>query len=455
MGIQVRRLAVLSPGRAGRSLLGKVVAVIGSLVLAVAAAGPALGKPAGKPDPVHLVVHAWAGDNGDDFLGLTEVIDDYDKKNKDVTIEILFDLGQVAHFYEIEARLEEGTAWADIVIGELRTMTETALVRPDRWVDLSTLLPAGTDQSYTPYRWSASVTHDGRQLGLPIDAPSVAMCYRKDLFQAAGLPSDRASVAALWPTWNDFIDVGVRYKNATGLALMESSWTPFDAVATQHGGPIFYDSSNTLVVESSAAIATAWNLSVQMAQSGITAAAPQWTDDWFAGMSNGRFAAMICPSWILGLIPANAPGLAGAWDVAALPGGASYRGGAWMSIPATSQHQLEAAELAANLGAKKAALAMSQAATNTEPGGGLLVPANLEAADSQQIRNATHPYYANAPIGQLYTAYVHAPDTVYLGPRYGTLRNILEAALRNVEAGQSTPEDAWAYAIAQINAIAS
>ena len=50
---------------------------------------------------------------------------------------------------------------------------------------------------------------DGKtQIGLGTDVGGLAMCYRTDLFEKAGLPTDRDAVSKLWPTWDDFINVG-------------------------------------------------------------------------------------------------------------------------------------------------------------------------------------------------------------------------------------------------------
>ena len=47
-------------------------------------------------------------------------------------------------------------------------------------------------------------------IGLGTDVGGLAMCYRRDLFEQAGLPTDRDEVSALWPTWDDFIAAGER-----------------------------------------------------------------------------------------------------------------------------------------------------------------------------------------------------------------------------------------------------
>jgi cellobiose transport system substrate-binding protein len=52
------------------------------------------------------------------------------------------------------------------------------------------------------WKWETSVATNGAQIGLGTDAGGMAMCYRRDLFEKAGLPTERDQVSALWPTWD-------------------------------------------------------------------------------------------------------------------------------------------------------------------------------------------------------------------------------------------------------------
>ncbi len=38
------------------------------------------------------------------------------------------------------------------------------------------------------------------------------MCYRTDLFEQAGLPTDREELAKKWATWDGYLDLGKQYK---------------------------------------------------------------------------------------------------------------------------------------------------------------------------------------------------------------------------------------------------
>ena len=70
------------------------------------------------------------------------------------------------------------------------------------------------------------------------------MCYRKDLFQQAGLPADREQVGQLWPTWDQYLDVARQYKTATGKPFVDSPASIFSSSVYQ-GDEAYNDETAT------------------------------------------------------------------------------------------------------------------------------------------------------------------------------------------------------------------
>jgi hypothetical protein len=60
--------------------------------------------------------------------------------------------------------------------------------------------------------------------------------------------------------------------------------------------------------------------------------------DWTAGLAQGSFATIACPSWLLAYIQDQAASAAGLWDVATVPGQGGNWGGSWLSVPEPSKH---------------------------------------------------------------------------------------------------------------------
>ena len=70
------------------------------------------------------------------------------------------------------------------------------------------------------------------------------MCYRTDLFKAAGLPTDRAAVSALWPTWDEFIDDRQAVHGQAGKKFVDSATNMFNPVLGQQPVGFYDDSEN-------------------------------------------------------------------------------------------------------------------------------------------------------------------------------------------------------------------
>lgn len=57
------------------------------------------------------------------------------------------------------------------------------------------------------WKTAAATTEDGQLIGYGTDAGPQGVCYRADLFEKAGLPSDRESVAEMLDgSWQDYFD---------------------------------------------------------------------------------------------------------------------------------------------------------------------------------------------------------------------------------------------------------
>lgn len=432
--------------RSRRGRVAKIVLVVVLVVLTRAVPWLLLQPPI---KPVHLVVHTWRSDDGFDIFRYGSLVKEYEREHPGTTIELREDLGQEAHHTNIMRALAAGRGLADVVAVELRTMGEV-YVQPSNWVDLKSHLPE-MSKAYAPYRFEGGLSPDGATLlGLPMDMPSVAMCYRRDLLQQAGLPVDRDAVAARWRTWPDFVQVGREYRQRTGKGFIDTVQKVLEAVAVQRGGSLFVDRANHFV-PGSASLQEAWRQSLEMLDAGLSANAPLWTQEWLTGMGNDRFAVMICPGWMLGLIEQQGgAGLRGQWDVAALPGGGGNWGGTWLAVPAQSAHPRQAAELAAFLTGERGGLATATTGEQ-DMGRGLILPAHLGALEHPRLQNLNHGYFHDAPIGRIFSAHAKTTKAVYLGPRYGLMLEILTSAVMQIQQSGSTAgaSAAWQQAMRQ------
>ena len=319
-------------------------------------------------------------------------------------------------------------------------------INPGNWVDLTPLVGDLSSQ-YLGWKYQLGKAPDGRLIGLPTDVGSLAVCYRRDLFEAAGLPADRDAVSALWPTWDKFIETAQKYRTATGKGMLDSVTTAASAVIFQVGGVSFYNADNqlydgdakpeNLVAAKSQAVKQAWDTAVKLINANATAKTATWSAEWSAGFKNGTFAVTLCPSWMTGIVQDNSGAdNKGKWDVAAPPGGAGNWGGSWLSVPAQSKYPEEAAKLAAFL-----TNADSQVAAFKLKGP---LPTNLKALQNPDFQSYQNAYFNNAPTGKIFGGAVANIKPLVLGPKHGGVKEkALEPALQALEQGKINADAAW------------
>ena len=190
------------------------------------------------------------------------------------------------------------------------------------------------------WKWAQASSEDGSvTVGLGTDIGPQAICYRQDLLDEAGVESDPAKLAEAWSTWDDFIAFGQTYEDsATKPAdshFVDSAASIFSAAVYQ-GEYAYTTPDGTPDPENSPGVQAAWGYATQAAQDGITAGLQQFSPEWNKAFSSGAFAAIACPSWMMGYIQGQAgPDYAGKWNIApVLPGGGANWGGSWLGVPA-------------------------------------------------------------------------------------------------------------------------
>jgi cellobiose transport system substrate-binding protein len=385
-------------------------------------------EPEAGEKPATLVVDTFGE------FGYDELVKKYEQESG-----IKIELRKTAQLGEYRPKLVRalatGKGAADVIALEEGILNEFKS-NPANWADLNGLIDDHSSE-YLPWKWELGKAADGRLIGLPTDVGSLAVCYRRDLFEAAKLPTERDEVTALWPTWEAFIETGKKYREATGKGLLDSITTAASAVMVQAGGDLFYDADNNVIADKSAAVKTAWDTSLALADANVTAEAATWSPEWSAGFKQGTFAATLCPSWMLGIVQENSGAEnSGKWDVAGVPGGAGNWGGSWLAVPEQSKYPEEAAKLAEFL-----TNATSQVEAFKLKGP---LPTNLEALQNPDFVAYTNPYFNNAPTGKIFGESVSKIQPLSYGPKHQAVKeNAMDPALRAYESGQISATEAW------------
>ncbi|MCY9555758.1 extracellular solute-binding protein, partial [Paenibacillus apiarius] len=157
---------------------------------------------------VTLKINFWG-----DF-GLQDLKAKYEAEHPNVKIqERGKGLGLGDYNTRLTQQITAGSGAGDVVALEEGTIVQF-YAQADKFVNLADHGANDLKGNFLPWKWEQGTTPDGKVLGLGTDVGSMALCYRSDLFKAAGLPTDREQVGALWPTWDEFIATGQKFAAA-------------------------------------------------------------------------------------------------------------------------------------------------------------------------------------------------------------------------------------------------
>jgi cellobiose transport system substrate-binding protein len=351
-------------------------------------------------------------------------------------IEIKEDVQQYAdHHSNVAKFLATGSGAEDIVAIEVGFIAQFK-ANPRNFYDLRQFGAAKLRKRWLPWKWQQSLGRGGAQIGLGTDVGSLAICYRRDLFQRAGLPSNRNAVSKLWPTWQDYIKVGQRYQRRApaGTRFFDSGSNVYNAMVGQLN-PAYYSKSGKVIVATNPAVKRAWNLTMDAIRKGQSARFAAFSDAWNTGYKRGSFATVTCPAWMMGYIQGQAPDTAGKWDVAAVPGGGGNWGGSFLAIPRQTDHAREAYELIRFLTSPTA-----EAYVFKQTGNLPSQPALLRSKAVQAFRN---PFFNNAPVGKIFATSALRLKPQIIGPNQGDIQTAVSNAIQRVEQRQQSPSASW------------
>lgn len=338
----------------------------------------------------------------------------------------------------LETALETGSGAGDVV-GIDEQASPQLFNNPDFWYDLGTDYESRSSD-YTENTWNLGHTPDGKLAGFATDIGGMGMCYRKDLFEAAGLPTDRAELAAAWSTWDGFKTVAQEFVAAdTGTAFLDGPTQLqnmlMSQLAGQGDGAMYVDDEGNLTLDSAAATESVDTI-LELQEMGAIGNFASWSEEWNAGMAEGGFAIMPCPAWMAGGViqPTSGEDNAGKWDMAAAPGVAGNWGGSYLAVPAQSANPEEAAELAAWLTAPEQQIKVFEAVGN--------FPSSPTAQTDPKVADYTSEYFSGAPIGQIIGASIQSFQPLEYSYYHPPVKGAVEGVLNGVADGTFKPEDA-------------
>ncbi|MYS11558.1 extracellular solute-binding protein [Streptomyces sp. SID6041] len=417
----------------GRSRARRTVGALAAAVslLALSACGSGSGEAGGK---ITLTVATFS-----DF-GYKPLIKEYERTHPNVVIkERISQFDQ--HHNQLSTQVASGSGAADVVAVEEGYLPKFRAVK-DKFVNLAEYGAGDRQGEYLPWKWQqATLGTSDFVMGYGTDVGSLAVCYRKDLFAKAGLPTDRAAVSALWPTWDAYFATGEKFRaKVKDKAWFDSSGNIFTAMMnqTEFG---FFDANDQYIGETNPRVKEFFDATARATATGQSANLQPFSQQWNTGIKLGRMATMTCPAWMTGLIKTAAgESAAGSWDIASVPGGGGNWGGSFLTVPKQGKHVKEAAELADFLTS-----AASQKKIFTGPVGAL--PSLVPVLDDPDVQGARQDWFSQAPTGKIFAASATSLKPNYRGTKDQQARIPFGNALQLVEQGKADPAAAWDKAV--------
>lgn len=365
------------------------------------------------------------------------LFDAYTALHPNITIKEDTTTSEADYWTALQTHLSGASGLDDVQaleVGRISLATSDAL--SSAFQDLSKA-PGVKQGDYLPWKWQQATTASGKTVGLGTDVGPMAVCYRQDLFAAAGLPSDPAAVSALWAgDWSKYVAVGKQFqaKAPKGTSFMDSATGLFNAVVSSSTQQ--YYASGKLAYKTSASVKSAWDLAMQADAAGTSQGLKEFDTPWQTAFTQSTFATTICPSWQQANIQKySGPANAGKWNVAQAPAAGNW-GGSFLAVPSAGKNTAAAADLVAWLTAPEQQAKVFQKVGN--------IPSNQGAYTLAGVTDFKNPYIGpNAPTGQIFSTAAKAIQPAETGPHAGELQSDFSNGILLVEQNHKSATDAW------------
>jgi cellobiose transport system substrate-binding protein len=421
-----------------RALRRVAVATIAASTSAIVLAGCAgsSGSPSESDGPITLTVATF-----NDFGYTDELLQAYQDEHPEVKIvhnKAATSNDARANYFQKLGK----SGLADIEAIEVDWLPEVM-----KYSDLLAPVPADLTDRWLDWKTEAATDPDGNLIGYGTDIGPEGICYRSDLFQAAGLPTDPTEVASLLEgDWSKYFEIGAQYSAATGKAFFDSAGGTYQGMINQVKAAYEDPKSGDIIATENPEVKDIYE-QVTAASATQSAHLGQWSDDWFAGLSNGAFATMLCPGWMLGVISGNAEDVT-TWNVAnVFPNGGGNWGGSYLTVPANGAHVEEAQALADWLTSPETQVkAFENAGT---------FPSQVEALENETLLTSTNEYFNNAQVGQIFTDRANAVTVApFKGDKYFQINDAMQKALTRVDVDKSqSAQQSWDQWVSEVDAL--
>ncbi len=312
-------------------------------ISAVVAAGPGAGvllaqseEGAGPSGEVEF--WAWS-------TNVEEMVELFEAAHPDIKVNLVNTGSGAAQYEKLQVAFAAGSGAPDVAMMEYPFITQYALSGY-----LTALDELGGAEVQADFVDSAvnQLTVNGQLYGTPLDVAAMALAYRSDLFEEAGITEPPE-------TWDQFSEAAATFQAAhpdswivnspiSDGTFLQMMWAAGLTPIAVDGASIDIDFANA----ETEALLTYW---VDLAQQGLVGTLPIWSPEWTQAFVAGNHGGWLMPAWGPVVVGPAAPETSGLWQVAGLPSAdgspsSSEWGGSAYAVTAQTENPEAAAELA-------------------------------------------------------------------------------------------------------------
>lgn len=289
------------------------------------------------------------------------------------------------------------------------------------------------------YKW-LQVRADDRVYAMPWDSGPVAVFYRRDVFERAGI--DPASIK----TWEDYYETAKTIQSAAGVKMMSqararNTGRTFEMMLWQRGLG-YVDESGSVILDTEPRVLETLEFLGRFWTEDLVTDTEEWTDAWYKEMADGAVATIPGAVWMGTFLKSFiAPDAAGQWGVVKLPtwgdepSQASNDGGSALAIfEASEQKDAAWAYVEFRLGREDQQLEIYKQ-TDLFP--------SLETTYTDQFFQDPDPYFADQPIRSLFAEVVaQVPAAGIYSAEYQEMNGLLTPELQRFAVGEQDAQTA-------------
>lgn len=423
-----------------------IAAVLATAALAMsgcAMGGGSSGGDAAAPEAptgedISGEITVWSWDVA--AVALERLGEEFAAEHEDVKINVV-DTGYDNAYDKISVGLQAGTGLPDMITIETDVTQGYITEFPDGFVNLTPSFGEYKDD-FDPFKWAVGTAEDGDLRVAPWDSGTVALYYRADYFDEAGI--DPGS----FETWDELVAVGEEIKEKTGHTLISADLTGsglFQMLLQQQGKGVFNEDGD-IDLQSPEAVQVL-TLIKDLNDKGLVKNVKGW-DARVTSAKDGDSSVTPEAVWWIGTLEGDAPELSGTYGVRPLPtfndGGAktSNSGGSGLAIPSQAKNP----ELAAAFMKYVLADAENQVSMMENEG---LFPSFLPALDNEFFKQPSE-YFDGQEVYETFAELTAEIPPIHFTSDSAMANDILGNMVSSVVLSGADPETALKDAATQL-----